>query len=192
MKKYIVPFFFFVLFSLTGCKKNSNPASASHDPTTSANIATSAFLTTPSGGDPRGTYAPNVPILNFFANPNFPANFKTNLQTSSGSGTVTLSGSSASSGTYTTNNLSVLALGSITATYSGNTYTVPLAFTSGILKGQGTWSIISQGEMVFDSQDTLGYAVNDKGIFLMGPASTVDSTSGQTINFGTIVVAFKK
>ncbi len=192
MRKYLIPFFFVLIFSLTGCQKNDNPATSSTDPTASANIAASAFLQTATGGDPRATYAPNSPMLEFFANPNLPATFQTQIQSQSGSGTITLAGSSASSGTYSTNNLSMFAIGSISATYNGQTFTAPLAFSSGILKTNGTWSVISQSKIVMDSQDTLSYAVNDKGLFLIAPVTEPDSASGQLVNYGNVVIAFKK
>lgn len=192
MRKYIVPFFFLLVFTLTGCKKNDNSNPTGPDPTASVDIAASAFLQTATGGDPRATYAPNNPMIQFFANPNLPATFQTQVQSQSGSGTITLSGSSASSGTYTTNNLSMFAIGTISATYNGQTFSAPLAFSSGILKNTGTWSVLSQGKIVLDGQDTLGYAVNDKGMFIIAPVTEPDTATGQVINYGNVVIAFKK
>ncbi len=192
MKYYIFTAILSLLFLLTGCKKNDNSTGPSGpDPQASANIASSAFLQTASGGDPRSSYAPNDPLFQLFPNQVPNATITTQYQSNSGGGTITLTGSSASGGTYTSNSLSVNVQGKVVVFQGNSTYTIPLTIPGTFSKTSGTWSVVSQGTIVFDNADTVHYAVNDKGMFLIFPLVASDS-SGSTMDYGTAVLAFKK
>lgn len=180
----------FVIFN--GCKKNDNTTGPSgSNPQNSANIDISAFLQTASGGDPRSTYAPNDPVFNLFPNTIPNASISTQYSSDTGGGTISLSGSSSTSGSYTSNNLSLNVQGQIIITQNGKTYQLPISIPGTFSKSSGSWSVISQGKIVFDNADTVNYAVNDKGMFIIFPMIASD-TSGSTINYGNAVLAFKK
>ena len=192
MKYYIVTALFSLLFLLTGCKKNDSTTGPSGtDPQASADISASAFMQTASGGDPRSAYAPNNPLFELFPKQISNATITTQFQSNSGGGTITLTGSSASGGTYSTNNLSVNVQGKIVIFQGNSTYTIPLTIPNTFSKASGTWAVVSQGTMVFDNSDTVQYAVNDKGMFVLFPLIASDST-GSTMDYGTAVLAFKK
>lgn len=192
MKKYIFTAMLSLLFIISGCKKNDNTTGPSgNDPQASANIDASTFMQTADGGDPRSSYAPNHPLFELFPNSISNATISTQYQSNSGGGTITLAGSSAISGTYSTDNLSINVQGQVDIDQGGKNYTVPLSIPGTFSKASGTWSVISQGTIVFDNADTVHYAVNAKGMFLIYPMIASDS-SGSTMNYGTAVLAFKK
>ncbi len=174
---------------IAGCSKDSGTnVVVTPDPTKSADIAASAFATSATGGDPRGLYAPNTPLSALSA-----AGLSATFGTNTGTGTIKLEGSSASAGTYTTNNFSLSIKGvSINAGALGS-FSLPDTTVARLISipSTGTWEY-SSGKLLFNKQDFGGIAVTDKALFLIRSLTAADlGFTGLPLS-GTIILAFKK
>lgn len=159
-----------VALALAGCGGGDDPL----DPSSSANIALGEFPQASSGGDPRGTFTPNEPLVAFF---NLPAGFAVDLTRNRGTGTITVSGATAASGTITASGVTFDVAGTI-RTPIGNVPLDPEDFST-ITEGSGTvtWRVIAGNRMVVVSSqepepDTLEYARTPRGLFLIDSEDT--------------------
>lgn len=187
MKKYFLLTVLLSFLILNGCKKSDDdPVSPSTG--LSANIASENFLQNPTGGDPRGTYYPNQPLMSVFYTAPAGVTFTTQFQSTS-SGSMKFEGSSATSGTYNSSQLSLVASGTITISATGaQNQVIPISLNStGI--ANGTWTVIGTGKMLMDERDTVNYAVNDKGFFMI---NKVNYLSAGTEYYFNLVMAYKK
>jgi|GEM_PF-1109878 len=191
MKKLLAGGFALLLAAslITGCSKkddSSNPTSPSQN--VPADLPTTSFLQTATGGDVRGTYYPNNPVFNLFYPSLTGISLKSEIKSTS-TGSVTFQGSTAQSGTYTTDNLTIAVLGSITLSVTGlPDQTIPLLINEKP-NSKGTWAVSSTGTIVLDNTDTVKYAVGNNGMFWITGVNY--SVAGTDIPFSA-VIAFKK
>ena len=168
--------------ALGACGDSSGPGNGD-------NVSESDFPRTATGGDPRGTYSPNDPLLAWF---NLPPAVGVNMSRNSGTGTIEVTGSSATSGSFTMSNVQLDVAGTI----SGGGVTIPFDFSDvdqGLLtSGSGTWRVLPNNllEMKPDDPtedpDTVGFSTTGRGLFFV----TADTVApGQIF---TAVIAFKR
>jgi hypothetical protein len=159
------------LLLLPGCTPDTvRPRQATSGPETHADIPYGAIVTaemdSATGGDPRGLYAPNNPLLVLYP-PTDPGVTVTEVPIEKyGSGTVEFTGSTATSGIYTTDRWFLSVRTTITFREDTTVVTFPVD-ASGVFLGRvGTWSTPEKGLMVLDGRDSIDYAVDEKGMYL--------------------------
>jgi hypothetical protein len=152
------------------------------------NIPAADVPRTATGGDPRGTYAPNAPLLQLFG---LPAGVRVDFTRNGGSGAIEFQGGSATEGTYAARDLRIDLAGTLTAL--GQTFPIDSdAFDdAGPLRGgSGTWRVIGTGRLQLgaagEPPDTVGYTATERGLFFV---EAEPLAPGQT---STIVLAFRR
>jgi hypothetical protein len=160
-----------VAFATSGCDSDTVvPAKATSGPEMHADISYDDVLTakfdSAKGGDPRGTYAPNNPLLVFYP-PHEPGVTITEVPIEKyGAGTVTFSGATAQSGAYETHNWFLSVRTTITFTEDTTSVTMPIDASGVFLGRKGTWATPSAGLMVLDGRDSIDYNIDAKGMYL--------------------------
>ena len=154
-----------------GCDSDTVvPAKATSGPETHPDIAFDdvvyAKFDSAKGGDPRGIYAPNNPLLVFYP-PHEPGVTITEIPIEKyGSGTVTFSGETAQSGAYETKNWFLSVRTTLTFTEDTTTVTFPIDASGVFLGKKGTWATPSPGLMVLDGRDSIDFNIDSKGMYL--------------------------
>ena len=133
------------------------------------NVSLDEFPRAGAGGDPRGSYTPNEPLVAFF---NLPTGISIELTRNRGAGTITVSGASAESGTITATGVTLDVVGTVRTPLGA----IPLDAEdfSPLTEGSGTvaWRAIAGNRLVVTSSqdpapDTLEYARTARGLFLI-------------------------
>lgn len=190
MKKSVVYFLSVILavFVLSSCKDDaSSPSSGNNG---NSNVPESEFPTTAKGGDPRGTYTPNTPAIVLKYNPSSEDLVLTTTFTkNTGSGSITLQGASATSGTYTLNNMSLDIQGKLKLTRNGQVLGEQPFFPGDVLdstKPTGTWKV-ENGKLIFENEDEgSSYTITSKGLFF------VSDLDFESLGTGTMSMCFRK
>lgn len=175
--KHSILYLCMVMFTISfiACKDDATSSNNNNNNNNNGNnIPESEFSYTASGGDPRGTYTPNTPTASAkLPTPPSGYSFAMNYTKNTGSGTLTLEGTSATSGTYTKTNLVLevegaanVKLGSTTVytyPFPSADYKIPFAD----LPNTGTWKV--EGNTLFFNGSTTGmnFSTTSKGIFLI-------------------------
>ena len=156
---------------LSGCQPDTVvPDPATSGPETHANIRYEdivyADMDSATGGDPRGVYAPNNPLLVLYP-PSDPDVSVTELPIEKyGAGTVTFTGNTARSGMYTTDRWFLSVRTTLTFREDTTVVTFPVDASGVFLAGVGTWETPEKGLMVLDGRDSIDYSVDEKGMYL--------------------------
>ena len=160
-------FLVFRPFSL-GCEvEDIIPAPATTGPETHPDVPLEQIPTEPNNNDPRGIFAPNNPLFIVFA-PDVPGVTITELPLEKvGSGTVTLEGDLPNKGTYFTHNWYLSVRTTLTFTEEGQSVTFPVDASGVFVAGRGTWETFEDGIMVLDGRDSVEYAVDENGLYLI-------------------------
>lgn len=173
MKKHalLLVIAFIMAIGFSACSEDS---SAPADNNNSGNIPESEFPTTATGGDPRGTYTPNTPAASTkLPPPPTGFTFSMTYTKNTGSGTVKLEGSSATSGTYTNTNL-VIEIAGIAKVMSGSTEVFSYPFPSSdpnefnpfsTMAATGTWRVDGNKLYFNDETEGMDFTVTSKGLF---------------------------
>ncbi len=173
-----------IAISFSACKDDES------SPSTSNNIPESEFPATATGGDPRGTYTPNTPAASTKLPPSTAAySFSMNYTKNTGSGTLKLEGTSATSGTYTNTNMKFDVVGEVKITAGGMSSSYPFPGDdpeavdpfSG-MPANGTWKV--EGNTIFfdDDGEGIDFTVTSKGLFAVQTENIVFGTT--TISIG--------
>lgn len=182
MKKQVVLFVLASVFAfiMSSCKDDStSPAPGGG---TVTNISESEFPTTATGGDPRGTYTPNTPVISIKYSPASESmTLSTTFTKNTGTGSMTLKGSSATSGTYTVSNMKLDIQGKMRLTRNGEVLAEQPFHPADVLdsnKPSGTWKVIS-GKLYFDDEtEGPAYTVTSKGLFFVSDLDFEDLGTG--------------
>jgi hypothetical protein len=170
-----------LLLLATACGDSSGPGGGD-------GVPADDFPRAATGGDPRGSYTPNAPLLAFF---DLPTGVEVRLTRNGGSGSLTLAGSSATEGTYTAAGVRLDVAGTVRAFG----VVVPIDLddfdTSGpVGDGDGTWRAIAGGRLELrgagEPPDTVGYAADGRGLVLV----QADTLSPGEVS--TTVIAFRR
>lgn len=172
MKKHTLLLLLIMIIAISFSACKDDESSPTNNDTT--NIPESEFPTTATGGDPRGTYTPNTPAASTKL-PAAPSGFSYTMSytKNTGSGTLKLEGTSATSGTYTNTNLKVEVEG-VAKVMMGSTQVYSQAFPGenpdefnpfNSMPATGTWR--ADGSMLYFNDDTEGinFTVTSKGLF---------------------------
>lgn len=185
MKKHLLVFLSmaFIALAFAACSNDSSSPSP-----TNSNIAESEFPTTATGGDPRGTYTPNTPMISMKL-PTMPVGSMTISYTkNTGSGTIVLEGSTATSGTYKSTDFKMEVEGKMKISIPGfpeqeipfpGTEAPDIGFDAP--KPNGTWRI-QNGQLFFDDEtEGSGYTVTSKGLFFVNSYTEQGMTGAATV-----------
>lgn len=194
--KHSILYLCMVMFTISfiACKDDATSSSNNNNNNNNNgnNIPESEFSYTASGGDPRGTYTPNTPTASTkLPTPPTGFSFAMNYTKNTGSGTLTLEGTSATSGTYTKSNL-VLEVEGTAKVMSGSTvvfsypfpttdYKVPFAD----LPNTGTWKVEGTKLYFNDSTQGMDFSTTSKGIFSITTQEIVISS----VPYGTATLS---
>ncbi len=190
MKKHLLVFLSLAFIALTfaACSDDSSSPSTNN----SSNITESEFPTTATGGDPRGTYTPNTPMISMKL-PTMPIGSMTISYTkNTGSGTITFEGSSATSGTYKSTDFKMEVEGKMNISFPGipdqeipfpGEGTPDVGFDAP--KSNGTWRVVNGQLFLDDETEGSGYTVNSKGLFFVNSYTEEGMT-------GSVSVALRK
>ncbi|MEW6755196.1 MAG: hypothetical protein AB1505_30080 [Candidatus Latescibacterota bacterium] len=154
-----------------GCESDTVvPAKPTRGPQTHPDIPYDELVTakfdSAKGGDPRGVYAPNNPLLVFYP-PDDPGVTITEVPIEKyGAGTVTFSGASAARGRYQTEDWFLSVRSTVTFTEDTTTVTFPVDASGVFLARTGTWETPEPGLMILDGRDSIDYNVDEKAMYL--------------------------
>ncbi len=189
MKKHLLVFLSMAFIALTfaACSNDSSSPSP-----TNSNIAESDFPTTATGGDPRGTYTPNTPMVSMKL-PTLPVgSMSISYTKNTGSGTIVFEGATATSGTYKSTDFTMQVEGKMKISFPGfpeqetpfpGDESPDIGFDAP--KPTGTWRVVNGQLFLDDETEGSGYTVNSKGLFFVNSYTE----SGMT---GSGVVALRK
>ncbi len=160
-----------LVFALAGCDSDAVvPRQANSGPEAHPNILWEdivyADMDSAKGGDPRGVYAPNNPLLVYYP-PTDPGVTVTEVPIEKfGAGTVTFAGETADRGTYTTDQWFLSVRSTITFREDTTVVTMPIDASGVFLGRHGTWTTPETGLMVLDGRDSIDYTADEKGMYL--------------------------
>jgi hypothetical protein len=160
------------LLSGAGCELDQTvtPAPATSGPETHPNITYEdivyADMDSAKGGDPRGLYAPNNPLLVFYP-PSDPGVTVTEVPIEKyGAGTVSFTGTTPDRGNYHTENWFLSVRTTLTFKEDTTVTTMPIDASGVFLARDGTWESPSKGLMILDGRDSIDYTTDDRGMYL--------------------------
>ncbi len=192
----LVPVTVTSLVFAVACNNNTSSTTTPSGP--GPDIAVAQFPTSATGGDPRGTWYPNTPLMNVSAsNLSSGVTVGVTFTKNTGSGSIVYTGSTPASGTFSTNNLAASLVGNTAISALGQTSNIPIMeSTVGVLAGSGTWTVSGSNLIQFSSgvakPDTLAFTANSQGLFFVSRQDVGASSGGLFTGIITVALALKK